>query len=106
MPATVSQLFRYPVKSMRGEAHATVDIPDSDHPFLETQWLGQRVKIGDVELDIVGDCPRCSMTTHAFGDLPADPEIMRTLVEACNGNVGVYAKVVSAGTLNIGDALG
>ena len=82
-----------------------LDIPDSDHPFPETQWLGQRLKIGDVELEVVGDCPRCSMTTLGFGDLPKDPDIMRTLVQASNGNAGVYAKVVSAGTLTIGDVM-
>tara|TARA_R110002124_G_scaffold57039_4_gene160228 strand:- start:2216 stop:3067 length:852 start_codon:yes stop_codon:yes gene_type:complete len=82
-----------------------LDAPDSTHPFPEAQWVGQRVCIGDVELEIIGDCPRCSMTTVGFGDLPRDPGIMRALVEANNGNIGVYAKVVKRGVLNAGDTL-
>ena len=45
------------------------------------------------------------MTTVGFGDLPRDPGIMRALVEANNGNIGVYAKVVKGGVLNAGDSL-
>ena len=82
-----------------------LDAPGSDHPFPETQWVGQRIQLGDVELDIVGECPRCAMTTHAFGEFPEDPDIMRALVEANNGNIGVYAKVVKGGQINVGDAV-
>lgn len=82
-----------------------LDARDSDHPFPETQWVGQRLHIGDVEFEVVGDCPRCAMTTHGFGNLPKDPGIMRALVGANGGNIGVYARVVKAGTLKVGDRL-
>lgn len=82
-----------------------LDVPDSDHPFPEAQWLGQQIRIGDLVLEAVGECPRCAMTTHAFGDLPKDPGIMRGLVQANNGNIGLYAKVVQAGTIQLGDSL-
>jgi uncharacterized protein YcbX len=89
----------------RFRPNIVLDAPDSTHPFPEARWVGRRVCIGDVELEIIGDCPRCSMTTVGFGDLPRDPGIMRALVEANNGNIGVYAKVVKGGVLNVGDAL-
>lgn len=82
-----------------------LDAPGSDHPFPETQWLGRRIRVGEVELDIVGECPRCAMITHGFGDLPKDPGVMRALVEANSGNIGVYARVVKGGVLKIGDPL-
>jgi uncharacterized protein YcbX len=82
-----------------------LDARDSDHPFPETQWLGRQLRIGDVVLETVGECPRCAMTTHGFGGLPKDPGIMRALVEANGGNIGVYAKVVQGGSVNVGDAL-
>ncbi len=82
-----------------------LDMPDSEHPFPEREWLGSRLQIGEVVLEAVGECPRCSMTTHGFGELPKDPGIMRALVQANNGNIGLYAKVVKGGTINIGDPL-
>ena len=82
-----------------------LDAPGGDEPFPEAQWLGQRIQLGEVEFDIVGECPRCSMTTHAFGEFPKDPDIMRALVEANNGNIGVYAKVVKGGLINVGDTM-
>ena len=45
------------------------------------------------------------MTTHGFADLPRDTNIMRQLVGHSEGNLGIYATVVSAGALSIGDAL-
>ncbi|MCB1845269.1 MAG: MOSC domain-containing protein, partial [Halioglobus sp.] len=82
-----------------------LDAPDSDHPFPEAQWLGQQIHIGDLVLEAVGECPRCAMTTHGFGDLPKDPGIMRGLVQANNGNIGLYAKVVQGGTIEVGDSM-
>ena len=82
-----------------------LDAADSDHPFPENEWAGQQLEIGDVVLEIVGECPRCAMTTHGFGDLPKDPGIMRALVEANGGNLGVYARVVRGGTVRVGDTV-
>ncbi|MEM1154340.1 MAG: MOSC N-terminal beta barrel domain-containing protein [Pseudomonadota bacterium] len=82
-----------------------LDAPDSDNPFPENEWVGRQLTIGDVVLDVIGECPRCAMTTHGFGDLPKDPSIMRTLVRASNGNAGVYAKVVKGGVVRAGDSV-
>ncbi|MCB1856141.1 MAG: MOSC domain-containing protein [Halieaceae bacterium] len=90
----------------RFRPNVLLDAPDSDHPFPETAWVGRRIGIGELEFDIVGECPRCAMTTHGFGNLPKDPGIMRALVEANNGNIGVYARVVKAGRLHVGDRVG
>jgi uncharacterized protein YcbX len=82
-----------------------LDAPDSKHRFPENDWVGQQVQVGDVVLEIVGECPRCAMTTHGFSELPKDPGVMRALVEANGGNIGVYAKVIQGGVISVGDAL-
>ena len=82
-----------------------VDMPDAEGDYPEEAWAGKQVSIGDVVLDIVGACPRCSMTTHGFSELPKDPGIMRALVQANSGNLGVYAKVVTAGRIATGDTV-
>lgn len=76
---------------------------DAEGAFPERSWVGHRLEIGDVQLEVVMDCPRCVMTTHGFADLPKDPAIMRTLVREADGNLGVYARVTTPGTVRRGD---
>jgi uncharacterized protein YcbX len=72
--------------------------------FVEHTWIGHTLAIGDeVRLSITGPCGRCVMTTLDQGDLPKDSGILRTAVQHNQGNVGVYAAVVRAGTLRRGD---
>jgi uncharacterized protein YcbX len=72
--------------------------------FVENDWIGQTVAIGDqVRLRITGPCPRCVMTTLPQGDLPKDAGILRTAAQNNEANVGVYADVVKSGTVRRGD---
>ena len=82
-----------------------LDIPDIDHPFPEQAWVGKTLSVGGVKLNVETTCPRCSMTTHGFDDLPKDPQIMRKLVANSEGNLGIYASVVQAGKVSIGDSV-
>ena len=82
-----------------------VDITDGDHPFPEQAWVGKTLSIGSVKLKIDSTCPRCSMTTHDFDDLSQDAHIMRKLVANSEGNLGVYASVVQAGKVFVGDSV-
>jgi MOSC domain-containing protein len=77
--------------------------PDQDG-FVENDWIGQTLAIGDeVRLRITGPCPRCVMTTLPQGDLPKDPGILRTAAQNNQANVGVYAAVVTGGTVRRDD---
>jgi hypothetical protein len=72
--------------------------------FVENDWIGHTVAIGDeVRLRITGPCPRCVMTTLAQGDLPKDAGILRTAAQNNQANVGVYADVVKGGTVRRSD---
>ena len=74
--------------------------------FIESGWIGRTIAIGnEVRLNITGDCGRCVMTTLPQGELPRDPEILRTAVQHNRGHVGVYASVVKGGTIRRGDAV-
>ncbi|MDA8524213.1 MOSC N-terminal beta barrel domain-containing protein [Alphaproteobacteria bacterium] len=82
-----------------------LDFTGSDAPFPDQSLIGKTVTIGTVELEIVSTCPRCSMTTHAFADLPKDTKIMRRLVEKTDGNLGVYASIKKPGQIKEADRL-
>ena len=83
-----------------------IDMGDTgEGEFPEMAWVGRELKVGDCRLQVTLDCPRCVMVTHPFDDLPKDPAIMRALVKANVGHLGVYATVVDAGTVNLGDTI-
>jgi uncharacterized protein YcbX len=74
--------------------------------FIENDWVGKVIAIGpEARIQVAGPCPRCVMTTPAQGDLPKDPDVLKTAVRTNEGHVGVYASIVQAGTGPVGHAL-
>ena len=45
------------------------------------------------------------MTTVSQGDLPKDPDVLKTIVQRNAGNVGVLASVARGGRIRRGDAV-
>jgi uncharacterized protein YcbX len=100
----------------RFDAHRfrpNIVVETDDDGFVESAWQGRALTIGAVRLSVSFTVPRCVMTTIAQGDLPADPEVLRTIARHNrvdvfgNGTpypcVGVYADVTSGGTIRAGD---
>ena len=73
--------------------------------YPERSWVGRRVRMGEVVLDVDSDCPRCAMVTQAVDEVPHDPRVMRTLVRETHHAAGIYAAVVTPGTIRVGDAV-
>ena len=68
------------------------------------QRPGHTLDIGEKgRLAVTGPCPRCVMITMPQGDLPADPGILRTVAQHNQANLGIYAAVLSGGTIHRGD---
>ena len=80
--------------------------------FVENGWLGRAVVFdGGASVTVSIPTMRCVMTTLAQGDLPRDPDTLRTIAKhnrveipgmgtwAC---AGVYADVTSPGELAVG----
>ncbi len=90
----------------RFRPNIVVELPGEAGDFPEDDWAGHTVRIGDaVRLAISMPCPRCVMTTVGQGDLPRDPDVLKTVVHQNKGNVGVLASVLSGGTIRRGDAV-
>ncbi|MEO8629722.1 MAG: MOSC N-terminal beta barrel domain-containing protein [Betaproteobacteria bacterium] len=73
--------------------------------FVEQEWLGKRLAIGDAAVDCAGATPRCGAVTRAQPNFPADKTILRTVVKDADQNVGVYGLIASPGTLRVGDVV-
>jgi len=72
------------------------------HP--EFDWVGRSLRIGEVELRIGVACPRCVMVTREVSpDIPADRAVLRHIIRELDQNVGVYATVITPGTIEEGD---
>ena len=72
--------------------------------FLEDGLEGKTIGIGHtVRLRAFMPTIRCALTTRAQEELPADPAVLRTIVEEHGGNLGLYATVEAGGEVRIGD---
>lgn len=112
---TVSELTRHAPQS-RFDAHRfrpNLVVDTADDGFVETAWQGRTLQIGPVQLRVSFTVPRCVMTTLAQGDLPADPDVLRTIARTNSVDVlqtgtpypcvGVYADVLAEGEIRRGD---
>jgi len=75
-----------------------------DDAFLEDEWIGGTLEVGD-GLKIVAMQPalRCVMTTHPQEDLGRDYAILRTAAFHHKANVGVFAAIGAGGNVRVGD---
>jgi hypothetical protein len=106
--ATIDRLRAlYPeghIELRRFRPNIVVSSGPDEQGFVENNWVGHTVAIGDqVRLRVTEPCPRCVMTTLPQAGLPKDSGILRTAVEHNEGHVGVYADVLAGGLIRRGD---
>ncbi len=70
--------------------------------FVEADWVGRRLRVGDVELHVAAPCTRCVMTTLPAYGLPPDHRVLRAAVAHNAAAAGVLAEVTEAGELAVG----
>lgn len=69
----------------------------------EFSWVGRRLRIGEVEIDVARRTQRCVMVTHAQAELAVDRSVLRTLVRETAHTLGVAGDVVTGGVVRVGD---
>jgi uncharacterized protein len=90
----------------RFRPNIVIKMAEANEAFVENTWVDRTFSIGnEVRFHIEGPCPRCVMTTLPQGDLPKDPNVLRTIVQHNHGNVGVLATVLQGGRVKRGDAV-
>ncbi|WP_407565393.1 MOSC domain-containing protein [Streptomyces sp. 184] len=79
---------------------------DTDDPWIEEDWVGREVAVGDeVRLRVVQRMKRCVMTTMAQRDLPEDRRVLKTLTADRGMCIGIGADVLVPGTVRLGDTV-
>src|SRR3954465_583044 len=73
--------------------------------LAEFGWCGGRLRAPKVTFNPEIPALRCSIPTRRQGDLPADPDVLRTINAHADHCLGVYANVATAGTLAEADPL-
>ena len=99
----LSEEWGSPLPANRFRANLLLDLPDKGG-FGEDAFVGRTIKIGEhTRLRITERDPRCRVVTldPATGD--RDPRLMTHLARRHEGKVGIYAVVVTAGPVAVGD---
>ena len=72
--------------------------------FVEDDWLGGKLTIGDsVVLDEFAPTRWCVGSTLAQEELPRDRSVLRTIARGHQGCLGLYGSVASTGLVRVGD---
>ena len=75
-------------------------------PWAEANWVGQTLAVGDLRLEVVQPIGRCAATNVNPETAERDMNIPQTLRKGFGHiNMGVYARVVEAGSLTRGSAV-
>ena len=88
-------------------------IETQDEGFLENDWTGRTLTIGEVPMTVLVPTPRCVMTTLQQGELPADREVLRTIARHNAVDIGLgvfpclgtYAAALVEGGIQVGDSV-
>ncbi|UFJ43056.1 MOSC domain-containing protein [Brevibacillus humidisoli] len=89
------------VDHRRFRANLVISLTDPQ-PFAEESWFGKRLKIGEVELEVVRPCERCMIVTIDPEDTERDPTLLKTIFQERSNCFGVYASVVRTGRIREG----
>lgn len=84
----------------RFRPNIVIDVPG--YGFVEDGWIGRDVELGDVLLHITHSAVRCVMIGMAQEALPEQPQLLRRVADLHDTNFGVYASVVTPGTVQMG----
>lgn len=93
------------IDERRFRPNIVVDWPDGAHPIPEADWIGRKIRIGDVVLKGREPCARCGFITLEQEGLPLDVDLLRTVVKRYGRNFGIYCDVLTPGEISPGDAV-
>jgi uncharacterized protein YcbX len=85
----------------RFRPNIVVDTPQEG--LAEQQWIGGTIRTGTFAISVEIPAIRCSVPTREQPGLPADAEVSRTVSRHGDRCFGIYADIVEAGVVRVGD---
>ncbi len=76
---------------------------DRDEPFLEDDWVGRVLRLGDLRLRVDKRDGRCLVITLDPESNERRPEILRAVARERQGCLGVYGSTVAPGRVRVRD---
>jgi uncharacterized protein YcbX len=87
------------LRRFRTNIHLVLD----EDAYAEERWQGRRLRIGDLELQLLHPCERCVIPTRDPATTSKDPNILRWLTRHHGGLFGINARPRGDGTVAVGD---
>jgi uncharacterized protein YcbX len=80
--------------------------PAEGVPFVENDWVGRVLKLGDTaQIGVTSEDERCMMINLNPDTAIQDPAVLRTVTKNHGQHMGIYANVVVPGVVRVGDEL-
>ena len=94
------------VDARRFRSTLTIDTGDAD-AHVEDSWAGRQLEVGGARLLVKGGIPRCAVIDREPDTGAGGTKLLKTLagyrLQGTDIMFGVYAEVITAGTVSVGD---
>ena len=75
--------------------------------WREINWVGQTIKLGSAQLEIVKRTQRCAATNVNLATATRDQNPPKSLIDSYgHADLGIYARVVTGGNIQPGNEIG
>lgn len=100
--AALAEMVGIPLEVQRFRPNILVESAGTD-PFIEDDWVGCVLRIGGMRMRIDKRDGRCAVITIDPVTAAREPTVLRTVVHARGGCIGVYGSTVQPGRVAVGD---
>ncbi|WP_080848605.1 MOSC domain-containing protein [Cytobacillus gottheilii] len=99
----IEEIWGSEIDSRRFRPNLVLNLNDKV-PFIEEEWFGKRIRIGnEVEIELVRYCKRCMIITVDPVSSKRDSSLHKAVIKERNNHFGVYASVIKTGNIQVND---